>query len=69
MSILLQIPVPATDTSDSISILDLTIKGGWVMIPIGILSVMAVYIIVERMLTLKKADKDPERIFAFRNFC
>ncbi|HSZ24487.1 MAG TPA: MotA/TolQ/ExbB proton channel family protein [Cytophagaceae bacterium] len=47
--------------SDSVSILDLAIKGGWVMIPIGLLSIMAVYIIVERMLTLKKADKDPER--------
>ncbi len=64
---LLQIPIPqTTDTAQqsaetSVSILDLAIKGGWVMIPIGILSVMAVYIIVERMLTLKKADKDPER--------
>ena len=44
-----------------LSIIDLTLKGGWVMIPIGILSIMAVYIIIERMLTLKKADKDPER--------
>lgn len=59
MNILLQIPVP--NASDTISLLDLTIKGGWVMVPIGMLSLMAVYIIVERMLTLKKADKDPER--------
>jgi biopolymer transport protein ExbB len=52
----------AVDNSgDSLSLLDLAIKGGWVMIPIGILSVLAVYIIVERILTLKKADKDPER--------
>lgn len=51
----------AAKTSDSLSLLDLAIKGGWVMIPISMLSVVAVYIIVERMLTLKKADKDPER--------
>jgi len=64
---LLQIPVPtAADAApekvdNAISLLDLAIKGGWVMIPLAILSVMAIYIIVERLLTLKKADKDPER--------
>ncbi len=61
MITLLQIPIPVAESHDSLSILDLAIKGGWVMIPLGILSVMAVYIIVERILTLKKADKDPER--------
>jgi biopolymer transport protein ExbB len=62
MNTLLQISIPASEKiSNSISLLELTIKGGWVMIPIGILSVMAVYIIIERILTLKKADKDPER--------
>ncbi len=62
MNTLLQISVPVAEkSSSSISILELAIKGGWVMIPIGILSVMAVYIIVERIFTLKKADKDPER--------
>lgn len=67
MSILLQITsssasVEVSDKVDqSVSILDLAIKGGWVMIPIGILSLIAVYIIIERILTLRKADKDPER--------
>jgi biopolymer transport protein ExbB len=67
MSILLQITSTSTATEvsakadQSVSILDLAIKGGWVMIPIGILSLIAVYIIIERILTLKKADKDPER--------
>lgn len=51
----------ADQSAGSLSLLDLAIKGGWVMIPIGILSVLAIYIIVERMLTLRKADKDPER--------
>ncbi len=46
---------------EALSLIELTIKGGWVMIPIGILSIIAVYIIIERTLTLKKADKDPER--------
>ena len=51
----------AEKSGDSLSLFDLAVKGGWVMIPIGLLSIVAVYIIVERLLTLKKADKDPER--------
>jgi biopolymer transport protein ExbB len=65
INILLQMPVPAagaaSTTEESLSIIDLAIKGGWVMIPIAILSLMAVSIIAERIITLKKADKDPER--------
>jgi biopolymer transport protein ExbB len=45
---------------DSLSIMDLIIKGGIIMIPLFILSIIAVYIIVERMMTLKKYDKDPD---------
>ncbi|MCU0429814.1 MAG: MotA/TolQ/ExbB proton channel family protein [Cytophagaceae bacterium] len=43
----------------SVSILDLALKGGWVMIPIAACSIVAVYIICERLLTLKKSNKDP----------
>ncbi len=43
---------------DSLNIWDLTLKGGWIMIPIGIMSVIAVYIFVERFLALNKAGKD-----------
>jgi biopolymer transport protein ExbB len=68
MSILLQITSAAEPLSDNmatapdaISILDLAIKGGIVMIPLAVLSVIAVYIIIERLLTLSKADKEPDR--------
>jgi biopolymer transport protein ExbB len=43
---------------DTLNIWDLTLKGGWIMIPIGIMSIIAVYIFVERYMTLKKAGKD-----------
>jgi biopolymer transport protein ExbB len=61
----LQITTAATDTtanaltSDSVSILDLVMKGGVVMIPIFILSVIAVYIFIERMMIIRKATKSP----------
>jgi biopolymer transport protein ExbB len=51
----------ATSTGiTEVTLMDLALKGGWVMIPLAIASVMAVYIIIERIITLKKLDKDPE---------
>jgi biopolymer transport protein ExbB len=42
----------------SIQVLDLALKGGWIMIPLLIMSVLAIYIFVERMLTIRKAAKE-----------
>ncbi len=36
---------------------ELAFKGGWVMIPIVVLSIIAVYIFVERYFAIKKAEK------------
>jgi len=36
---------------------ELAIKGGWIMIPIAILSVIAVYIFIERFFAIKKASQ------------
>ncbi len=41
----------------SVSYLDLAIKGGWVMIPIAVLSVIAVYIFIERYIAIRNASK------------
>ncbi|MCU0442949.1 MAG: MotA/TolQ/ExbB proton channel family protein [Bacteroidia bacterium] len=46
---------PAVEGSQSL--FDLALKGGLVMIPLAILSIMAVYLTVERYLTIKKASK------------
>lgn len=46
--------------SEAVSILDLLFQGGFMMIPILLLSIMAVYIFVERVLTINKAAKTPE---------
>ena len=44
----------------SISILDLAVKGGVVMIPLVLMWVIAIYVFVERLLTINKAGKIPE---------
>ena len=41
----------------TLSLLELAMKGGWIMIPIGVLSIMAVYIFVERYFAIKRASK------------
>lgn len=41
----------------TLSYWELSLKGGWIMIPIAILSVVAVYIFVERYLAIKRASQ------------
>lgn len=45
---------------DTLSVWNLAMKGGPVMIPIAICSVVAVYIFFERLSTINKANKYPE---------
>ena len=37
----------------------LLLKGGWVMFPIAMLSIIAIYIITDRLIALKKANSTP----------
>jgi biopolymer transport protein ExbB len=41
-----------------LTLLDLAIKGGWVMVPIILLSFVAAYIFIERYYVIKKATKE-----------
>ncbi len=47
----------AVKPETSISLWDLTVKGGWLMVPIVILAIVAVYIFFERFFALKKASQ------------
>lgn len=50
---------PGTNVSaQSISMLDLALKGGWIMIVLAILSIIAVYIFVLKYIEIKNASKD-----------
>lgn len=49
--------VVAEPATSSLSYLNLLIKGGWVMIPIGILSILAVYFMIERYLVINKLGR------------
>jgi len=43
--------------SSSVSLVDMALKGGWIMIPLLLLSVIALYIIGERWWTIRRASK------------
>jgi biopolymer transport protein ExbB len=47
----------AAGNTEPLSYFDLAVKGGWVMIPIAILSIIAVYIFLERYVAIRNASK------------
>jgi len=51
------VPVEKSDTM-KLTLLDLAIKGGWVMIPIILLSFVAAYIFIERYYVIRKATRE-----------
>ena len=53
---------PPPPTGATLSLFDLIFKGGWVMIPIAILLLIAIYVFVERLLAITRSGK------ADRNF-
>ncbi|HOT14919.1 MAG TPA: MotA/TolQ/ExbB proton channel family protein [Bacteroidales bacterium] len=56
---LLQIQVAAeaakTQAEKSMTLWELTLKGGWIMIPLAILAFVAIFIFIERFLAIRKA--------------
>ncbi|MBL6964116.1 MAG: MotA/TolQ/ExbB proton channel family protein [Bacteroidetes bacterium] len=47
----------AEQSFDKLSVIDLMFKGGWVMIPIILLGIIALYIFIERYLVIQRSTK------------
>ncbi len=45
-------------TEITLSVYDLALKGGWIMAILGVLSIIAIYIFIERYLTIVKASRE-----------
>jgi biopolymer transport protein ExbB len=58
----LGISTPVVSDSTDMSVFELIMKGGIIMIPLFILSVITVYVFVERYMTLKNAAKNADGI-------
>lgn len=66
-ALLQQVDTTAVDTSQAASgqassLLDILVLGGWVMIPLVLLSVLTIYLLIERLLVIRQASSNPETI-------
>ncbi|MDB9709655.1 MotA/TolQ/ExbB proton channel family protein [Salibacteraceae bacterium] len=81
LNLLLQISTGAEDLTaegveeivphkETLSVIDLIVSGGWyIMIPLAVLSVVAIYIFIERFLAIQKASKeDPQFMNQIKDF-
>lgn len=57
-SVAVQTASSVAQTEKTMNIIDLAIKGGWIMIVLAILSIVAVYIFVDRYIALNRATKE-----------
>jgi biopolymer transport protein ExbB len=56
-------------TQKTLSIIELLLKGGWLMIPMAVLSFITIYIFVERYLTISKANRIDDKFMpAIRDY-
>lgn len=74
MSILLSLQAVAAQTADQMpdlttvtgpteaemNVIDLAFKGGWIMIVLLLLSLMAIYIFIQRLMVIRRAGKEDE---------
>ncbi|MBR5148834.1 MAG: MotA/TolQ/ExbB proton channel family protein [Bacteroidaceae bacterium] len=57
------------ETANEMNLWDMAVKGGWVMVVLALLSVICVYIFVERLAVIKKASKvDPVFMERIRDY-
>jgi len=72
LSILLQIPDLETVTEPEeirMSLWEMSVQGGWIMLVLAVFSVIAVYIFIERFITINKASrKDDMFMDTIRNY-
>lgn len=52
----------ALNAAETPSQLDIIFQAGWIMVPIFLLSILTVYLLIERLITLRKANSDRSEI-------
>jgi len=57
LNALLQVAQTAETAQAEMKLFDMALKGGWMMIPLLLLGMLAVYIFIERLIVVRKASK------------
>ena len=66
---ILQLSVQSVPAAANIDGIDLLLKGGWILVPIGIISLISCYLIVVKYLEIKRYTKaEPQIVSAFHNY-
>jgi biopolymer transport protein ExbB len=52
--------VPAAAPAQQMSVIDLLVRGGWMMVPLGLLSLIAVFVFFERLFFIQKMSKSDD---------
>ncbi len=55
---------PVTTGSETIPLMDLALKGGWIMIPLLLLLAMTIYIFIERLILINQSSKEPDNFMS-----
>jgi hypothetical protein len=58
-SVAVSSPPAAEAPAATIGLLDLLLKGGFMMIPLYLLFILAIFIFIQKLLVIKKASKTP----------
>jgi biopolymer transport protein ExbB len=53
------VQTPLVKTSESIPVMELALLGGWIMIPLLLLLVVAIYIFIERLILINQSSREP----------
>ncbi len=51
-------PVVETVEVQKLNFIDMCIRGGWIMVPLALMLVLAIYLFIERMIVIHQATKD-----------
>ena len=58
-----------TETTQTLSLWELTLDGGWIMIPLVVMLLVSIYILIERYIVIKRASKeDPTFMRRIRDY-
>ncbi|MCD8261346.1 MAG: MotA/TolQ/ExbB proton channel family protein [Bacteroides sp.] len=50
--------IPVVETAEKMNLFDMAMKGGWIMVILALFSIVAFYILFERIIAIKKAGKE-----------
>ncbi len=53
---------PAANSTSELHFIDLLFKGGWVMVPLGLLAFLGLIIFIERYITIRKSSRDESNL-------